>query len=138
MAVFGKWHLGGPGNDVQHVINMRVPNFRGFLGAQVGEYYNWTAYDSTGASSTVTTYTTTALTNWGIDFLKKHDAERPQDPWFLYMPYNAAHAPKMMKPVRSSEIVADSFPVSSEMTIAQPRPLCPPCKIFFPSLRLMH
>src|SRR5262245_14382055 len=55
MAVFGKWHLGGPGNDIQHVINMRVPNFRGFLGAQVGDYYNWVAYDSTGASSTITT-----------------------------------------------------------------------------------
>src|SRR6187200_1850405 len=83
MAVFGKWHLGGNGGNVQHVIDMRVPNFRGFLGAQVGDYYNWMAYDSNGPATTVTTYTTTALTDWAIDFIKKHDAARPQDPWFV-------------------------------------------------------
>ena len=98
MAVFGKYHLGGNGGNVQHVIDMRVPNFRGFLGAQVNDYYNWTAFDSTGASSQVTTYTTTALTDWAIEFLKKHEATRPQDPWFLYMPYNAAHTPNQVPP----------------------------------------
>ena len=48
MAVFGKWHLGGNGGDIQHVKDMRVPNFRGFLGAQISDYYNWIAYDSNG------------------------------------------------------------------------------------------
>ena len=104
MAVFGKWHLGGPGNDIQHVINMRVPNFRGFLGAQVSDYYNWIAYDSNGSSTTVTTYTTTALTDWAIDFIKKHDAARPQDPWFVYVPYNAAHTPNQVPPANLHSI----------------------------------
>ena len=98
MAVFGKWHLGGNGGNVQHVLDMRVPNFHGFLGAQVTDYYNWMAYDSTGASSTVTTYTTTALTDWAIEFIKKHEATRPQDPWFVYVPYNAAHTPNQVPP----------------------------------------
>ena len=98
MAVFGKYHLGGNGGNVQHVIDMRVPNFRGFLGAQVNDYYNWTAYDSTGKSSTVTTYTTTALTDWAIEFIKQHEATRPQDPWFVYVPYNAAHTPNQVPP----------------------------------------
>jgi arylsulfatase A-like enzyme len=98
MAVFGKYHLGGNGGNVQHVIDMRVPNFRGFLGAQINDYYNWVAYDSTGASSTVQTYATTALTDWAIEFIKKHEATRPQDPWFVYVPYNAAHTPNQVPP----------------------------------------
>jgi arylsulfatase A-like enzyme len=98
MAVFGKWHLGGNAGGVQHVIDMRVPNFRGFLGAQISDYYNWTAWDSTGKSSTVTTYTTTALTDWAIEFIKNHEATRPQDPWFVYVPYNAAHTPNQVPP----------------------------------------
>jgi arylsulfatase A-like enzyme len=104
MAVFGKWHLGGNGGNVQHVIDMRVPNFRGFLGAQISDYYNWTAYDSTGASSQVQTYATTALTDWAIEFIKKHEATRPQDPWFVYVPYNAAHTPNQVPPVNLHSI----------------------------------
>jgi arylsulfatase A-like enzyme len=104
MAVFGKWHLGGNGGNVQHVIDMRVPNFRGFLGAQIGDYYNWVAYDSNGGSSTITTYTTTALTDWAIEFIKKHEATRPQDPWFVYVPYNAAHTPNQVPPANLHSI----------------------------------
>jgi arylsulfatase B len=99
MAVFGKWHLGGNGGDIKHVQDMRVPNFRGFLGAQISDYYNWTAWDgNTGASAPVTTYATTALTDWAIDFIKKHEATRAKDPWFVYVPYNAAHAPFQVPP----------------------------------------
>jgi arylsulfatase A-like enzyme len=83
---------------------MRVPNFHGFLGAQVNDYYNWVAYDSTGASSTITTYTTTALTDWAIEFIKKHEATRPQDPWFVYVPYNAAHTPNQVPPANLHSI----------------------------------
>jgi arylsulfatase A-like enzyme len=99
MAVFGKWHLGGNRGDIKHVMDMRVPNYKGFLGAQVTDYFNWTAWDGdTGASSQVTTYTTTTLTDWAVDFIKKHEASRPQDPWFVYVPYNAAHAPFQVPP----------------------------------------
>jgi arylsulfatase A-like enzyme len=99
MATFGKWHLGGNGGDIKHVQAMRVPNYRGFLGAQVGDYFKWTAWDgNTGASEELTTYTTTALTDWAIQFIQKHKATRPQDPWFIYMPYNAAHGPFQVPP----------------------------------------
>ena len=99
MAVFGKWHLGGNGGDIQHVRDMRVPNFRGFLGAQIANYFNWTAWDgNTGTSAQVNTYTTTALTDWAIEFIKKHEATRTDDPWFVYVPYNAAHAPFQAPP----------------------------------------
>lgn len=99
MAVFGKWHLGGNGGEIKHVQDMRVPNFRGFLGAQIGDYYNWTAWDgNTGTAAPMNTYSTTALTNWAIDFIRWHEAERPQDPWFMYVPYNAVHAPFQVPP----------------------------------------
>lgn len=98
MAVFGKYHLGGNGGEVKHVQELRVPNFRGFLGAQVSDYFKWTAWDSDGSSREVTTYATTAITDWAIEFLDRHQATRPQDPWFLYLPYNAAHAPFQAPP----------------------------------------
>jgi arylsulfatase A-like enzyme len=99
MAVFGKWHLGGNGGDIKHVMDMRVPNFRGFLGAQISDYYKWKAWDgNTGKSEDVTTYSTTALTNWAIDFIRKHESRRKQDPWFVYVPYNAVHAPFQVPP----------------------------------------
>jgi arylsulfatase B len=99
MAVFGKWHLGGNGGNIQHVRDMRVPNFRGFLGAQIMDYFKWTAWDgNTGTSAPVTTYSTTALTDWAIAFIKQHEATRQDDPWFVYVPYNAAHAPFQAPP----------------------------------------
>ena len=99
MAVFGKWHLGGNGGSIQHVRDMRVPNFRGFLGAQIADYFNWTAWDgNTGTSAPVATYATTALTDWAIEFITTHEATRKDDPWFVYVPYNAAHAPFQVPP----------------------------------------
>ncbi len=99
MAVFGKWHLGGNGGDIQHVQAMRAPNFRGILGVGVSDYFKWTAWDgNTGTSQEMTTYSTTALTDWAIDFIEKHKAARPQDPWFVYLPYNAAHSPFQVPP----------------------------------------
>jgi arylsulfatase A-like enzyme len=99
MATFGKWHLGGNGGDIKQLQSLRVPNFRGFLGAQVTDYFDWKAWDgNTGESTQVATYSTTALTDWAIEFLAKHEATRPADPWFIYMPYNAAHAPFQVPP----------------------------------------
>jgi arylsulfatase A-like enzyme len=99
MAVFGKWHLGGNGGEIKHVMDMRIPNFRGFLGAQISDFFKWTAWDgNTGKSEEITTYSTTALTDWAIDFIKKHEATRAQDPWFVYVPYNAPHAPFQAPP----------------------------------------
>jgi arylsulfatase B len=99
MAVFGKWHLGGNGGEIKHVMDMRIPNFRGFLGAQISDFNKWTAWDgNTGKSQEITTYSTTALTDWAIEFIRNHEAARRQDPWFVYVPYNAPHAPFQAPP----------------------------------------
>lgn len=112
MAVFGKWHLGGNGGDIQHVQAMRAPNFRGILGVGVSDYFKWTAWDgATGTSAEMTTYSTTVLTDWAIEFIERHKAARPQDPWFVYLPYNAAHAPFQVPPANLHSVdVGDLAP----------------------------
>jgi arylsulfatase A-like enzyme len=59
----------------------------------VSNYFNWTMTDinANPVTSTVTTYSTTAITDYAIEFLNNHRATRPTDPWFMYVPYNAPH-----------------------------------------------
>jgi arylsulfatase A-like enzyme len=88
MGVFGKWHLNGARGEVAHVVNgTGVPLFKGFLGGFVPDNYNWTVDSSTGPSTTSTVYTTTALTDFAIDFIRATNSE----PWFAYLPYGAPH-----------------------------------------------
>jgi arylsulfatase A-like enzyme len=90
MSVFGKWHLGGAGaNGMNHVVNETgVPLYKGLLGSGVTNYYNWTLNTSTVLSAPTTTYTTTALTDFAIDFIR---SQNQSTPWFMYLPYNAPH-----------------------------------------------
>lgn len=104
-AFFGKYHVGGgsidprPGgaypaspNILQHVRELGITNFRGILGGGVADYFNWTTYDINGPSEANTTYATTALTDFAIDFIHEQETTRPGEPWFLYQAYNAPHA----------------------------------------------
>jgi arylsulfatase B len=92
MAVFGKWHLAGAGAasaGVNHVTKETgVPLFKGFLGSHVTNNYSWTLDSSTAPSANTTVYSTTALTDFAIDFIS---GQRAGEPWFLYLPYNAPH-----------------------------------------------
>jgi len=90
MGVFGKWHLGGTGSaGIDHVVNQTgVPVYKGFLGGSVPSYYNWTVNSSSGPSTNTTVYTTTALTNYAIDFIRSQPVT---DPWFVYLPYGSPH-----------------------------------------------
>jgi arylsulfatase A-like enzyme len=90
MAAFGKWHLGGAGAaGINHVVHETgVPLFKGFLGSHITNYYDWTLDSSTGPSTRTTVYSTTLLTNFAIDFIRSQQKEQP---WFLYLPYNAPH-----------------------------------------------
>jgi arylsulfatase A-like enzyme len=89
MGVFGKWHLAGIPGSVDHVTKETgVPLFKGILAGLVNDYYNWTLHSSTGPSTNTTTYATTALTDFAIEFVR---AQNQNAPWFMYLPYNAAH-----------------------------------------------
>jgi arylsulfatase A-like enzyme len=104
-ALFGKYHLGGgsidprPGTPyagvaaiLQHVRDLGITTYRGILGGGLTDYFNWTSYDINGPEVASTTYTTTALTDYAIDFIHQQQSTRPDQPWFLYQAYNAPHA----------------------------------------------
>jgi arylsulfatase A-like enzyme len=104
-ALFGKYHLGGGGIDpvpggsfpdapgiLQHVRDLGITNFRGILGGGLADYFNWTTYDINGPAVATTTYATTALTNYAIDYIHQQKETRPNEPWFVYQAYNAPHA----------------------------------------------
>jgi arylsulfatase B len=104
-AFFGKYHVGGgsidprPGNAypaalgvLQHVRDLGITTFRGILGGGLTDYYDWSAFDIDGPAVPTTTYATTVLADYAIDFIKEHEATKPDQPWFLYQAFNAPHA----------------------------------------------
>jgi arylsulfatase B len=107
-AYFGKYHLGG-GNSrsidplptspypeapgvLQHVRDLGIPIFRGILAGGISDYFNWTTYDINGPNVVTTTFATTALTDYAIDYIHQHEETRPDEPWIVYQSYNAPHA----------------------------------------------
>ena len=103
-AFFGKYHVGGGSIDVappavetdaatilQHARDIGVKNYRGVLGGALTDYFNWWTFDINGPNLVNTTYSTTALTDYAIDFIHQQ-AANPTQPWFLYQAFNAPHA----------------------------------------------
>ncbi|MBT8078127.1 MAG: sulfatase-like hydrolase/transferase [Gammaproteobacteria bacterium] len=90
MAVFGKWHIG---DSIGHVTNdTGVPTYMGFLDGFIDDFYNWSYIDETGATTQTATYSTTAITDFAIDFITDHEnSANADDPWFVYVPYAAPH-----------------------------------------------
>jgi arylsulfatase B len=104
-AVFGKYHLGGGSIDprpggafpdaskiLQHVRDIGITTYRGILGGGLTDYFNWTTFDINGPNVATTTYATTALTDYAIDYIHQHEATKPDEPWFVYQAYNGPHA----------------------------------------------
>jgi arylsulfatase A-like enzyme len=87
IGVFGKWHIGP---NAQHVRDSGVLAFRGIISGGISNYFNWSYTDINGAVTSTTTYSTTALTDFAIDYIRAH-RESSSDPWFVYLPYNAPH-----------------------------------------------
>jgi len=88
-AFFGKYHVG---TNVQHVKDLGITFFKGILGGGVSDYFSWPTASTEAPTFTNTKYATTALTDYAVDFINEHEAEKPDDPWFIYQAYNAPHA----------------------------------------------
>lgn len=80
-GMFGKWHLGN-GDD-------RHPSKRGFDEAIVsqGDHFNFNTRPKTPHPDDE--YLADFLTDRAVDFIRRHQAE----PFFLYLPHFAVHAP---------------------------------------------
>ncbi|RBW56657.1 sulfatase [Tenacibaculum sp. E3R01] len=88
-AVIGKWHLS---KDASHPTQMGIDYYAGLLNGGVQSYTNWnfTSNQNTNAS---TEYTTTKFTDLAIDWVKQQN-----QPWFLWLAYNAPHTPFHLPP----------------------------------------
>lgn len=91
-AVIGKWHLGPNRNGENHPGELGISHFEGILGGEVDDYENW-VLTSNGEQSNETTYTTTRLTDLATDWVAAQ-----QQPWFLWLAFNAPHTPFHLPP----------------------------------------
>ena len=89
-GAIGKWHLGYASN--LQPLSRGFDEFWGFLDAQ-SHYYDAKILDGT-TTIVVTDYLTDAFTTQAVDFINRHAAA----PFFLYLAYNAVHAPLQVPP----------------------------------------
>jgi len=90
-ALIGKWHLFG-GRSTMNPEEMGIGYFSGLIGGGVSDYYSWPLYED-GTSNTETVYATSKFTDLAIDWI---DAQN--QPWFLWLAYNAPHTPFHVPP----------------------------------------
>ena len=88
-ALIGKWHLS---NNINQPIAMGIDYFAGILSGGVQDYESWVLVEN-GNSTTSTEYITTKLTDLAITWV-----EEQNEPWFLWMAYNAPHTPFHLPP----------------------------------------
>lgn len=93
-ALVGKWHLG---LEEPNIPNQRgFKYFKGFLGDMMDDYYhhrrhghnfmreNRTVIDPEG-------HATDLFSQWAVDYIG--EASKKEEPFFLYLAYNAPHSP---------------------------------------------
>ena len=90
-GALGKWHLGL--TEEYHAINRGFDEFYGFMGRGAHPYFDHSDMDHPiyrGLKPIEEEgYLTTRITEEAVDFIGRHK----EDPFFLYVAYNAVHAP---------------------------------------------
>lgn len=90
-AVIGKWHLSNDGN---HPSNMGVGYYAGLLNGGVQSHTNWN-FTENGITTNSNEYTTTKFTDLAINWVQEQN-----QPWFLWLAYNAPHTPFHLPPTQ--------------------------------------
>ncbi len=90
----GKWHLGLRAEN--HPESRGFDHFKGFLGDMMDDYYNHRRhqvnYMRDGRNEIDPEgHATDLFSNWAVEFIRGRQSE--QQPWFLYLAYNAPHTP---------------------------------------------
>ncbi len=91
-AVIGKWHLAGNNIDLNHPASLGVSDFFGPFSGAARDYHQWEAVEN-GKEILVSGYATTVLTDRAIRWI-----DGQSSPWFLWLAYNAPHAPFHLPP----------------------------------------
>ena len=95
-GAFGKWHMGL--TPAYNPVKRGFDEFYGFMGRGAHDYYRLAdperpMYRNDKVISD-SGYLTTRLTEEAVDFIHRHKSET----FFLYLAYNAVHAPKQAPP----------------------------------------
>lgn len=90
-AVIGKWHLAGNNSSV-NPEDFEIDYYSGLIRGAVDDYYQWQLTED-GATSLQTDYVTEVFTDLSIDWIQEQSK-----PWFLWLAYNAPHAPFHVPP----------------------------------------
>jgi arylsulfatase A-like enzyme len=112
--LIGKWHLADGGDGLDHPAKLGVPDYFGLYSGGTKDYSNWQAV-SDGKRVDVDEYATTAFTNRAIDWIGDQTK-----PWFLWLAYNAPHAPFHIPP--SDLHTADDLGNSKSAIRSNPTP----------------
>jgi len=98
-GIMGKWHMGQ--QSIHHPNNRGFDDFYGFLGGghdyfgpygYASDYRTYPEHNGVADTSlTMTNYITDVLTEYGVRFL--NEAVVREQPFFLFMSYNAPHTP---------------------------------------------
>lgn len=94
-AAIGKWHLGLTKKD--HPNTRGFDHFHGFLGDMMDDYFNYLRHGQhymrlNQSKVNPQGHATEVFTDWSIDFLNSRKEKKDQ-PFFLYLAYNAPHTP---------------------------------------------
>ena len=95
-ALVGKWHLGMEKPDRPHDRGFDL--FHGFLGDMMDDYYHHRRHDINYMRRNDEVlepegHATDLFSDWAIDYLNERTGTAPDQPFFLYLAYNAPHTP---------------------------------------------
>ena len=104
-GALGKWHLGL--TEEYHAMNRGFDEFYGFMGRGAHPYFDHSDMDHPiyrGLKPIKEEgYLTTRITEEAVDFINRHNEE----PFFLYVAYNAVHAPPEAPEEDIKEVTGD-------------------------------
>ena len=92
-AIVGKWHLGLESPNTP--MDRGFDHFHGFLGDMMDDYYNHRRHGNNYMYRDRTEidpkgHATDLFTDWACDYI---NGRKPEQPYFLYLAYNAPHTP---------------------------------------------
>ncbi|MEM7129357.1 MAG: cytochrome c peroxidase [Chloroflexota bacterium] len=117
-ANIGKWHLStGQGRNAAP-INFGYNHYAGSISGGIGDYFNWTkVVDGVQLDNSITNYATTENVDDAISWLTTDN--RQNEPWFLWLAFNAPHSPFHKPPNElhsSDSLSGDDTDISANTT----------------------
>jgi len=96
-AAMGKWHLANDENGaLEHTANVGFDHYSGnYNGGAVESYFAWSKVIDGEVTDGQTGYATTETVNDALTWLDNND---PDQPWLLWIAFNAPHSPYGVPP----------------------------------------